>query len=68
MRIYEQIINDAGLGWMTFAPFWGALMVIGYCALVIKDNRGKVGLSMLFALITAVAILCMTLKMWLSVS
>lgn len=42
--------------------FFLVMAAIGYNALKIKDNRGRVSISMMLTVVTCVAILCFWLK------
>jgi hypothetical protein len=65
VSLYKYIVDSPWLGPITFVAFWLALIVIGVCLLLIRDNRGKFGLRTLLVLIACVAVYAMILKMWL---
>ena len=58
---YEQA-NSTPVVIAAFGSFLMALFVIGYCALKLKDNGWRFSISMMLALIGAVALICMFVK------
>jgi hypothetical protein len=59
----DHPINHWYIVWPMLLAFFASLSIIARYALRMKDNRGRISVRMCLALMTAIVIVCIYLKM-----